>query len=683
MKIDNVQTRIEELRNLIRKYDFAYYTEAKSLVSDKDYDILFAELIKLEEQFPEFITEDSPTQKVGGMPSDSFKNVKHDVPMLSLSNTYSREEVEEFHKRMVKELDGEFTYSVELKFDGVALSIKYENGILVQGITRGDGVSGDDITQNVKTIRNLPLKVKDVEINGKLLTDFEVRGEVMIFEEDFIEFNRKKAENNEKTYANPRNTTAGSLKLLDPKETAARKLNIFCYYLRTDQIELNSHFENYKILQNLGLPVFDAFRKCNSIDEVFEFIEEYEKKRNQLPFGIDGIVIKVDSLRQQEYVGYVSRSPRWAIAYKYEAEQKETKLNKINIQIGRTGAVTPVAELEPVFIAGSTVKRATLHNEDYIKERDIREGDTVLIEKAGEIIPKVIRPILEKRPENSSAWEFPSKTEEGYEIIRPEGEANHYVNNPELPIIIQRQIEHFAARNAMDIEGLGEKVIELFVRKNWLKSVDDIYDLHKYQDELKTMDGWGEKSVTKLLTGIENSKEVAFERVLYGLGIRFIGQSAAKLLARKFGSIEKLKNATNEELTAIHEIGERMAQSITDYFKQERNLNIINRLKDFGLKLEYKNDYSATNNKLEGIKIVFTGELKRMSRSDAAKLAEKYGAKETKSVSKKTDYVVVGENPGSKYDKAKSLNIKILNEEEFFKLLESDENENEANLFDN
>lgn len=668
MQFSDAKNRAAELRDLIRKYDHAYYSEAKSLISDIEYDKLFKELQEIENKFPELMSADSPTQRVGGEPLKGFETVAHEIPMLSLQNTYSREEVEDFLKRVDKELDSQFECTVELKFDGVALSVHYENGYLKQALTRGDGTSGDDITANAKTIRSLPLKANEVKYKGEMLKDFEVRGEVFMYEKDFLDFNAKKVSTGEKSYANPRNTTAGSLKLLDPTIAAERKLNVFCYYLRSKSVELDSQWDNFELLEELGFPVYQARKVCKTIDEVFEFIDEYKAKRGDLPFGIDGIVIKVNSLSQQEYLGYVSRSPRWAIAYKYAAEQQETKLHKISIGIGRTGAVTPVAELEPVLIAGSVVRRATLHNEDYIRERDIREGDTVLIEKAGDIIPKVIRPVLEKRPTDSEKWHFPKETDDGIPIIRNDGDAGHYVASSDLPIIIRRKAEHFASRNAMDIEGLGEKVIEKLVDMNLIKDLADIFSLHEHRQELLALEGWGEKSVDNLLSAIEESKKRGFEKVLYGLGIRFIGQASAELLVKKFKSMSNLKDATFDELIDIDEIGPRMAESIINYFADERHLMMISRLEKSGLSMQYQ-EIELESNILEGKKFVFTGELDAMSRNEAAQKVKNMGGSETKSVSKKTDYVVVGANPGSKLEKAQKLGVKILNEDEFLKII--------------
>lgn len=666
----NAKERIQELVDLINKYDTAYYQNAESLVSDREYDELFKELQYLEQTHPEYTQFDSPTQRVGGKPQSGFETIPHNKPMLSLANTYSKEEVEDFDERVKKLLETEdYEYFCELKFDGVALSVIYENNQLKSGVTRGDGYSGDDITSNVKTIRDLPLSAEKYES----LKNFEVRGEVYMRDDDFLEFNRAKEEKGEKTYANPRNTTAGSMKLLDPKEVAKRRLRMFTYYLDTNDIELKSHSENIEILKKLGFTTSPYSRLCKSLSEVFEFIEEHQKIRSELPFQIDGVVIKINSLKQQQELGFVARSPRWAIAYKYEAEQAETTLNDIQLQVGRLGTVTPVAKLEPVFLAGSTISNATLHNYDYIKDRDIRIGDRVIIEKGGDVIPKVVRPVIEKRQEDSKEFVFPElcPCKKETPLVRPEGEANYYCNNPECPWQLRKRIEHFVSRNAMDIEGLGEKVVEQFVELAYLQNIADIYEIHTHKNDILKLERWAEKSVDNLINAIEKSKEKPFEKVLYAIGIRFIGQGGAKILARNFTDIDELSKADKEKLTSINEIGEKMADSIIDFFKDEKQIEILNRLKDAGL--NFTSSYEQKDESempLLGKTFVFTGELESMTRNEAGEKVEALGAKNTKSVSKKTNYVVVGGNPGSKAKKAQDLGVTILSEEEFLKMIE-------------
>ncbi len=557
---EDIKNRVMKLREEIRKHDYAYYIEAQPIISDREYDNLFAELKELENKYPSLITPDSPTQRVGGEPLKEFCTITHSIPMLSLSNTYSRAEVEDFHRRVTEMLSNqEIEYVTELKYDGVAISLIYKNGYLDLGITRGDGYSGDDITQNIKTIKLLPLKINEVLINGVKLTDFEVRGEVFMLEKDFLEINRQRSEVGEKLFANPRNTTAGTLKLFDNREVARRPLKIVCYYLYTDQIELKSHYENLFHLKNMGFPLSNQFKLCCNIDEVFDYIEYWEKYRYNLPFQIDGIVIKVNSIAQQKVLGSIARSPRWAIAYKYEAETDKTVIENISLQVGRTGAVTPVAELEPVFLAGSTVSRATLHNADFIIQKDIRIGDTVLVQKGGDVIPKIVSVVFEERSPDSVPFVFPEycPCELKSKLRKPEGESAYYCEHPECPWQIRRRIEHFASRNAMNIEGLGEKVIEQLVEKGLIKNIADIYDLYKYRKDIIKLERWAEKSADNLFRAIENTKSQPFHRVLFALGIRYIGENSAKILARNFDSIDELMNANREELTSIYEIGEK------------------------------------------------------------------------------------------------------------------------------
>ncbi len=672
---EKTENRAVELRQLIKKYDYAYYVDAEPLISDREYDLLFLELSNIEKEYPELITEDSPTQRVGGEPLKQFENVIHDTQMLSLANTYSKEEVSDFHRRVKDNLGREpASYVAELKYDGVAISIKYKNGALHIAATRGDGVKGDNITHNIKTIRSVPLKVKPLSLNGVDLTDFEVRGEVFMLEQDFLKINEKRLELEEKPYANPRNLTAGTLKLLDPKEAAARPLQIACYYLLTQQAELKEHFENIKMLKEMGFPVSPYSKLCNSIEEVFEFLDFWEKQRNTLPFQIDGIVIKTNLLAEQQQLGFVARSPRWAIAYKYEAEKAVTLLKDISFQVGRTGVVTPVAELEPVFLAGSTISRATLHNADFITEKDIRVGDYVVIEKGGDVIPKVSSVVLEKRNDDVRQFAFPTHCtcELKAPLKRPEGEASYYCDHPDCPWQIRRRIEHFCSRNAMNIGNMGEKVVESLVKLGFIKNVADIYELKKFENELKNLDRWGEKSVTNLLNAIEESKKQPFSNVLFALGIRFIGEVAAKTLAKQFRNINSIISASKENLTAVFEIGDKMAESIIAFFSDGKEIEIINRLKESGLQFELnvaEQNILNENQPLLNQTFVLTGELESLTRNEAKLMIEKKGGKVTGSVSKNTNFVVVGSSPGSKYDKALKLGIKCLNEEEFFLMI--------------
>ncbi len=661
--------RINELVELINKYDYHYYVLADSLVPDREYDSLFKELQELESKYPAYKPKNSPTSRVSGEPLKEFKSFTHKLPMLSLANTYSEEELNDFDRRVNDGLEGEdYSYTAELKYDGVAISLHYENGILTNGVTRGDGITGDDITLNIKTIKTIPLSV---DISKYQIKNFEVRGEIYMRNNDFLEINRIREEKGEKIYANPRNLTAGTLKLLDPNQVAERTLQIACYGLYTNDQKLNSHSDNINILKNLGFPSGEHFRKCSSISEVKEFIDEWKSKRYDLDFQIDGIVVKVDSIRQQDFLGTIARSPRWAIAYKYEAETAQTVLRDITLQVGRTGAVTPVAELEPVFLAGSTISRATLHNADYISERDIRIGDIVEIEKGGEVIPKVVRAIIEKRNTDSIAWSFPHYCicELKSTLTRPAGEANHYCEHPDCPWQIRKKIEHFASRNAMNIDGLGEKIVDQLVSLKYIHNIADIYELSKFSDKLKTMDRWGEKSVDNLIASIEKSKETPFSKVLFALGIRFIGERSAKILANNLKNIDNIINSNIDELTNIREIGNKMAESIINFFANDNNIRIIDRLKSAGLVFQIDENERQISSSLSGLSFVFTGELESMSRTEAAKKVEELGAKEIKSVSKNTSYVVVGANPGSKFEKAQKIGVKILNEEEFLKMI--------------
>ncbi len=661
--------RINELRELIRKYDYAYYVESQPLISDYEYDKLYKELEELEKQYPEFYDKNSATQRIGEQPLKEFKSVVHSRPMLSLANTYTKEEILDFERRVIDILGSQTVkYVAELKYDGLAVSIIFRNGTFELAATRGDGIKGDDVTANIKTIKNLPLKVNEVYYKGEKLQNFEVRGEIYMLESDFLKINEERIENDEKPYANPRNLASGTLKSLDPNYVATRPLKLVTYYLFSREVQLESQFENIELLKKLGFPVGYSYKLCENIQEVFEYIEIWDKQRSTLPFQIDGIVIKVDSLKQQEILGTIARSPRWAIAFKYEPEKSETKLLDITLQIGRTGVVTPVAELEPVFLAGSTISRATLHNYDYIKEKDIRIGDIVIIEKGGDVIPKVSGVVTEKRTQETKQFVFPEicPCELKSPLVRPEGEANYYCNNPECPWQIRKRIEHFASRNAMSIEGLGEKIIDRLVSLGMLKNIADIYELYKYKDELTKLEKFGEKSVENLINSIETSKRQTFNRVLFALGIRFIGEGASNILAFNFKNIENLRKATFEDLISIHEIGNKMAHSVVSFFNDPKEQEIIDRLLAYGVNFSMSDEeLTMTSNKLAGQTFVLTGELSSMTRNEAKQKIEALGGKVTSSVSKNTDYVVVGENPGSKYNNALKLGVKVINEEEF------------------
>lgn len=666
--------RYQELKELLAKYSYSYYVLSESLVSDYEYDELFNELLAIEKANPSLISADSPSQRVGALPRQ-VSSVKHSLPMLSLTNTYNFDELDDFNRRISENLLGEdYSYCSELKYDGVSISLLYRDGKFFRAVTRGDGISGEDVTNSIRTIQTLPLEVNLVEVLDKPLRNFEVRGEVYIKNADFLNLNESRINRNEKPFANPRNLASGSLKLLDSKEVAERSLQLVCYYLYSEEVQLQTQFKNVELLKELGFPTSSATEYCHNIDEVKSFINKWEVGRNDLEYETDGIVVKLNDLRQQEKLGAIARSPRWAIAYKYKAETAETILTDISLQVGRTGVVTPVAELEPVFLAGSTISRATLHNLDFIEKIDLRIGDTVIIEKGGEVIPKITSVVLSKRKEGALKYEFPKTCicELKSPLRRIAEEANYYCEHPNCPWQIRRLIEHFASRNAMDISGLGEKVVDKLVSLEYIKDIASIYELKNYRNQLVKIEGWGEKSVDNLLQAIENSKANPMHRLLFGLGIRFVGEKTAKILSKEFRNIDELKVATFDELIVIQEIGEKIATSLRAFFENQNAIELIEQLRQHGL--NFVSEYEASpvvENEISGKTFVFTGELERMSRQEAANLVESLGGKEVKSVSQKTNFVVVGSKPGSKYDKAKQLNIKILDEDEFLKMIEA------------
>lgn len=664
--------RIKELVELINKYDNLYYNMAESPISDREYDRLFDELKALEAANPELKLPDSPTQRVGATPLKEFRQVAHVKPMLSLANTYSEEEIADFNRRIENELDGNenIQYCCELKYDGVSMSLHYRNRVLELAVTRGNGTLGDDVTQNVRTLTCLPLRANEIEIAGRKIENFEVRGEIYMDNADFLAINQKREEEGEKTFANPRNLTAGSLKLLDSSIVAKRPLKMVCYYLDVDGVAIDSQFEKIQILRSLGFPTGSRLRICRNLAEIRVFIEEQKRDRNALPFNIDGVVIKLDSARLQEIVGYVARSPKWAVAFKYEAETAQTLLKSITLQVGRTGVVTPVAELEPVFVAGSTISRATLHNYDYLLEKDVRPGDIVIVEKGGDVIPKVSGVVMPENGERVSPepFKFPEfcSCEKHSLLVRPEGEVNFYCNNPECPWQLRRRIEHFASRNAMNIDGLGEKIVENFVKLGWLKSIADIYSLKDKKSEITKLEKWGVRSTDNLLKAIEDSKKLPLHRILYGIGIRFIGEGAAKILAKNFSRIEELQKADRDKLLSINEIGEKMADAVLEFFSNPIEIEILERLKVAGCNFESETfSQIVEDSAFSGKTVVLTGELSTMTRNQAKEMLEKFGAKVASSVSKKTDFVVAGENAGSKLAKATELGVKILSEEDF------------------
>lgn len=664
---EDVLKRIISLREKINDADYKYYVLSQPDIDDFVYDGLMKELEKLEKENPKLITPDSPTQRVSGEPNKKFNVVIHDVPMLSLANSYNFEDLVEFDKRIKSVIPvNDVDYVCELKIDGLAVSLKYENGFFVKGATRGDGTKGDDVTANLKTIRSIPLKIsKDV------LKDFEVRGEVFIPKEDFLRINEEQETRGEKLFVNPRNTAAGTLKLKDSRVVASRPLNIFVYYLLSKDLTLNSHFENLELLRKMKFHVNDYTQKVKGIDEVKKFCNHIDEIRDTLPYEIDGVVVKVDSISQQEILGNVAKSPRWAIAYKFKAKEKITKINSITLQVGRTGTITPVAELEPVFLAGSTISRATLHNFEEITRKDIREKDFVKIEKGGDVIPKVTEVVLEKREKSSVPFPEPVKCPVcNTKLEKPEEEVYIYCPNYFCPAQIQGRIEHFVHRDAMEIEGLGSSIVAILLDKGLIKDFADIYTLKNKRKELLAIDRFGEKSVDNILSAIEKSKEKPFEKVLFAVGIKQIGERTAKLIAKHFGSLEKLSGATEEEIDDIYEIGPSIAKSIVMFFKDRKSKELISKLVKAGLKFELDStEKTKLNDKFIGKIFVLTGTLSKFTRTHASDLIEKLGGRTTSSVSKKTDYLLAGEDAGSKLDKAKKLGVTILSEDEFEKML--------------
>jgi DNA ligase (NAD+) len=669
---EELRNRVDNLRNQIEDHNYKYYVLAEPSISDFEYDKLLQELLDIESANPEFITADSPSQRVGGTPTKEFPSFTHSRPMLSLSNTYSEEELNEFDKR-IKNIIGDdpVEFVAELKLDGAAIALIYKDGLFAAGATRGDGFQGDEITNNLKTIRSIPLKLRKAKQD---MLNIEVRGEVFMKHADFLKINSEKELSGEKLFVNPRNAAAGTLKLQDPKIVSERNLSIFTYYLYAEILSNESHYDNLKTLSGIGFPVNPNYRLCKNIKEVMEYCNEWEKKRDELPYDIDGVVIKVNSIRQQNILGAIAKSPRWAIAYKFEAKKANTKLNGITLQVGRVGTITPVAELDPVFLAGSTISRATLHNENFIQENDIRVGDYVWIEKGGDVIPKVTAVEMDKRTSDQKPFKMPENCPVcGTAIIKSEEEAAYYCENSECPAQVKGRITHFASRTALDIEGLGEAVVEQLVENKFIGNIADIYDLKLRYDELVLLPRQGKKSINNLIDSIEESKKNPFNKILFGLGIRFVGSGSAKILAANFKDIDSLMKADAEMLESVYEIGPRIAASVERYFKDKNNLKIIERLRSEGLKFAEEEKKGFINNIFAGKTFVLTGELEGITREEAKSIIENMGGKVTSSVSKKTSFVIVGSEPGSKYDKALQLNVPILNKDEFLKMTGTNE----------
>ena len=683
MNAEEARKRIEELSKKINEHNYRYYVLADPLISDYEFDQLMEELISLEKRFPQFLDKNSPSQRVGGQVTKKFPAVKHKYPMLSLSNTYNREELTAFDKRVRKALNESYEYVCELKFDGVAIGLTYRQGELQRGVTRGDGVQGDEITTNIKTIPSIPLKLEPI----KDFPEFEVRGEVYMPHKSFIQLNKAKEDKGEATFANPRNAAAGSLKLQDSALVARRHLDCFIYGVLGENLPFDNHWDSLNTLKKWGFKVSDRVAKCAGIEEVFQYLTTIETDRGHLPFDIDGVVIKVNSYRQQEKLGYTSKFPRWAISYKFKAERGLTKLKNVVYQVGRTGAVTPVAVLEPVTIAGSTVRRASLYNQDRMEELGLHKKDSVYVEKGGDIIPKIVGVDRSLRPADASPLRFIENCPEcGTALKRDEGEAAHYCPDSEnCPPQIQGRIEHFVSRRAMNIDSLGQGKTELLIRKGKISNIADLYDLS--HDDLigleKTITdpqtgksrtlSFREKTVSNILDAIRASKEVPFERVLYALGVRHLGETMARKLARQFGNIDNLVRAGREELIQVDDVGDKVASSIVAHFNDPGNMAILDRLRNAGLNFSCEETQATTSNStLSGMAFVISGVFQQHSRDEIRQHIENLGGEVKSSVSSKTDYLVAGENMGpEKRKKAESLGIPIINEEELLTMLNS------------
>ncbi|MBJ79070.1 MAG: DNA ligase (NAD(+)) LigA [Nitrospinae bacterium] len=659
--------KIERLRKLIRHHETLYYVQDQPAISDREYDLLMRELQDLEEKFPESVTPDSPTQRVGGKVAKRFTAVAHKTPMLSLDNAFSVDELKEFHQRVVKGLENvsseDIEYFVELKFDGLAVTLTYENGVFIQGATRGNGKEGEDITANLRTIKSIPLNIStDKEKYGTL----EVRGEVFMRRESFRELNKSREADDEAPFANPRNAAAGSLRLLDSSITAKRKLDIFVYGMGSmEPMPFKSHDEIQTALKNLGFKLNTNRHVCGSIEEVLPYIEKWQMEKDTLGYDVDGLVIKVNSLEYQKKLGATSKFPRWAVAYKYEAEKAETEVEDIICQVGRTGAITPVAILKPVYVSGSTVSRATLHNEDEIRKKDIRIGDRVLIEKAGEIIPRVVE-VIKSKAKRGTPFKMPVKCPDCQStLLRPEEEAILRCVNYDCPAQFKERLFHFASRNAMDIDHFGPAIIEQLVDKGWVKNFSDLYKLDP--QNVARLERMAEKSAQNLIEAIEKSKSAGLARLLHALGIRHVGQRAAMILARHFHSMTKLQNAKQEDLEFVMEIGGTVAESLAVYFKQISNQEEIKRLAECGVEVEITGESVGTA--LSGKQFVLTGSLESLTRDEAKEKIAALGGRVTSTVSKKTDYVVVGTDPGSKVEKAKKLGIEVVTEKKLKQML--------------
>ena len=660
----DIKKRIDELVEIINEANYNYHVLDNPTITDQEYDKYLRELYLLEEKYPDLVRDDSPTKKIGGEVIDGFKKVTHDKPMMSLSNVFNEDELRDFDNKIKKEgINPE--YICELKIDGLSVSLKYQKGILISAATRGDGITGEDITHNAKTIKTIPLKLKK-EI------DIEVRGEIYMSKKTLEHLNQKRKENNEPLLKNARNAAAGSIRQLDSKIAAQRKLDTFIYHLpNPEDFGIKSHYEAIEFMKELGFKINPNNYFAKDIDEVINFINEKEASRQSLPYDIDGIVIKINNISEQLKLGYTSRFPKWATAYKFKAELAYTKLKDIIFTVGRTGQVTPNAILEPVILMGSLISKTTLHNEDYVIEKDIKIGDTVAIKKAGDVIPEVVNVLEDRR----TGDEIPFKMTKtcpicGSILIRKETESAYYCQNKNCDAKHIESLIHYASRDAMNIEGFGDSIVEDFYNMGYLKRYNDFYTLDKYKDELMALEGFGEKSIIKLLSNIEKSKENSLERLLFALGIRHVGAKTAKILAKNYKNIDNLMNATYEELSEIYDIGDIIAKSIVSYFENSENIEIINKLKEHNINMNYvNNNYKEIEDFLDKT-FVLTGTLTSITREEASSIIENFGGKVSGSVSKKTSAVIVGENPGSKYNKALSLGIPIWEEAEFLEKIE-------------
>lgn len=659
--------KIKQLTVDLNHHNYLYYVKAQPVINDYEFDVMLQELIALEKQFPNLLTSESPSQRVGGFISKEFVTVTHSYPMMSLGNTYSEEELRDFDERVRKVIGSDFEYVCELKFDGVAIGLTYQNGKLLRAVTRGDGIRGDDVTTNVRTIRSIPLSLMGNNFPDK----FEIRGEIILDKKTFERINAERADIGETPFANPRNSAAGTLKLQDSSEVARRKLDCFLYALYGD-FDFSTHYDGLKMAADWGFKISEHYQLCKSIEDVLTFIESWRKKRDLLPFDIDGIVIKVNNFRQQEELGFTAKSPKWAIAYKYKAESASTILNSVVYQVGRTGAITPVANLKPVLLAGTTVKRASLHNADQIQKLDLHLHDTVFVEKGGEIIPKITGVEFSMRQAGAKPVSYITHCPEcGTALIRLEGEANHYCPNEEgCPPQIKGRLVHFTSRKAMNIDGLGVETIDQLVEAGLLKNVADIY--HLKSEKLLQLERMGEKTVSNLFEAIEKSKQVPFERVLFAIGIRFVGDTTAKKLARHFGSYQKISQASLEELIQTPEIGDKIATSIFDFVRELENIKMVEQLQSAGL--QFKLDKAAmqeAGSKLKGLSFVITGVFQKFERDKLKETIEINGGKVSGSLSSKTSYLLAGSDCGpAKLEKAEKLKINIISEDDFLKMLQ-------------